>query len=219
MPIYQKFKDIDSTNLPTFLNPYNSLTTTPPLPSPLDQSWSNHPLHTSLTLEYVERPILLVLVLESAGRGRTAGERLEKRRKCRFPREQKLPEARSAVRFISARRSIHGGRRSLSRRWSFAGGRCTRSPNADYALFILYKREQPCTRLPQFVRTRSRDTPERQSRGFRWERGRSICRHFDRLNLTLESLGQGFRLSTPTNLSSPRRCRVQEAVLATWGIR
>lgn len=146
---------------PTFLNPQNSLTT-PPLPFFLDL----HPLHhSSLTLEYVERPILLVLVLESAGRGRTAGERLEKRRKCRFPREQKLPQARSAVRFISARRSILGGR-SLSTRWSFAGGRCTRSPNADYALFILYKREQPCTGLPQFVRTGSRETPRRQSRGF-----------------------------------------------------
>lgn len=131
------------------------------IPSLLPRSILITPLSLS---NDVERPILLVLVLESAGRGRTAGERLEKRRKCRFPREQKLPQGTLGRPFhIGTPRSVLGcgGRRiSLSStRWrALPVGGAPRSPNADYALFILYKREQPCTGLPQFVRTGSRET-------------------------------------------------------------
>lgn len=134
-------------------------------------------------------PILLGSCWSSFGKRGARPPREEKRRKCRFPRGQKLQPARA--------RPAVSYRHATGQSLSFAGGRCTRSPN-DYALFILYKREQPCTSLPQFVRNR-------------FER-----RTAEALRAFVEGADPSAIFNDPPNLGSNFFCR--RAELATWGI-
>lgn len=75
-------------------------------------------------------PILLGSCCSSFGKRGARPPREEKRRKCRFPRGQKLQPARA--------RPAVSYRHATGRSLSFAGGRCTRSPN-DYALLSCIK--------------------------------------------------------------------------------